>query len=366
MSTTFAIYHNLTSGGALEHYRSILNRLKNNHKVKIFSEGSEHKFKNFITYLINAIYTSKKFSISMSTNLVDIDCLLIFHSWLIKSPYILRYSNLPKIYFCHEAPREFYDREYIDNMSIKERIVNLIRLPIKHIDYKNVKNANNLYVISNSYFSANEIQRVYGIKSKVIYPGIDLREFDRNITYEKRNKYIITVGAINKLKNQLDTIRIISTLPEASRPKLIIIGNGADSKYLENVRELALSKKVRIKILQNISRKSLIHFYRHALAFIYNPINEPFGIVILEAMASGLPIVSLGGSGGYLEILTKKCGLISYNKNYEEHISDITNMLTNKIYWNTYSTYNYKLSKKFSDNTMYKSILNYINKTLDI
>ena len=80
------------------------------------------------------------------------DILLVYHSWMVKSPSILRFTNKPKIYICHEPMREYYDSAHIQLQNTKEKIVNLLRLPIMFLDRMNIR-AKNTTIVANSNYS---------------------------------------------------------------------------------------------------------------------------------------------------------------------------------------------------------------------
>jgi glycosyltransferase involved in cell wall biosynthesis len=106
---------------------------------------------------------------------------------------------------------------------------------------------------------------------------------------------------------------------------LIIVANGGrDEKYIKN---LASRLKVNLKIVKGIKsgldNKKLVGLYNKAKLFLFAPYNEPFGLVVLEAMSCGLPVVGVNEGGLRETIIDGKNGwLCSRNaKKFAETIN---------------------------------------------
>lgn len=344
---SLAIYSNLPSGGANEIQKLNIVFLKQRTAILTISDRDVHP-KNLISYLYTCTILLPKLHRSLAASFTNkARTLIAYHSWLTKSPHILRYVSGPKVYVCQELMREYYDPIHIANQTFKERIVNLIRLPIKIIDRNNLK-SKNLTVISNSNFSKKMIDQAYNVSSKVIYPGINTMLYESKMNVNKRNQ-IISVGAINKLKGYEFIIRVVSKIDSTHRPTLVIIGNGVDRQYLSKLQKLALHLDVEMKVYLNVTRKFLIMEYHRSKLFIYSPLNEPFGIVVEEAMASSLPLVVYRYGGGYSEILDDRNGLIIDNLNPEYWASSIENLMTNENLQTKYANYNSTYVRKYFD-----------------
>ena len=358
---TISIYENLPSGGARSLFRSNLSVIKKEFNVKVISDKRETiKIKNLFTYL-GYIYLKYKYQNKILNKIIfNTDLFLAYHSWVTKSSILLRQTQIPEIYVCHEAPREFYDTEYISKFTFKDRIINTLRIGIKNIDKHNVSTNKKLIIIANSNFSASNIYRIYGNKSKIIYPGINLRKFNNNYPLDKRHNQILCVGSINKLKNQKYILEVISSMDKTKKPRVVFVGNGGDGNYIREMYKIAKKNDIDIVIKQNICDKELIAEYKMSKVFCYAPINEPFGIAVIEAMRSGLPIVASMYGGGYNEILSDSNGYILSPNNRHEWCVAIEKLLENKTVWNRFSKFNYNYASKFSDTIMNKKLVDII------
>lgn len=112
--------------------------------------------------------------------------------------------------------------------------------------------------------------------------------------YRLPTHYILNVGTVEARKNILLGIRALSQLPEELH--LVIVGRQTSyQKQLDAaIKELGLAQ--RVHFLQGVPNALLPAIYRQAEAFVYPSRYEGFGIPIIEAIQSGLPVVAAKGS----------------------------------------------------------------------
>ena len=178
------------------------------------------------------------------------------------------------------------------------------------------------YIICNSYFTKEQIDKSYGVSSQVIYPPVDVKA----ISPGQKEKLIISVGRFspNQLhpKKQEVLIEVFKEIyKKAPEYKLVLIGQAkkGDEKYLRYLRKL--SRGYAIKILENLPIEKLRDYYSkssiywHATGFGEDEIKNPekmehFGIATVEASAAGaVPVVI--NKGGQKEIVEEgKSGLL--------------------------------------------------------
>ncbi|MCV0373845.1 MAG: glycosyltransferase family 4 protein [Nitrosarchaeum sp.] len=147
----------------------------------------------------------------------------------------------------------------------------------------------NVILISNSKYVQDLIEKTYGKKSLLLYPPLDLSEFNEN---KSKKNSLITVSRFSAEKNLEFVIDVIKNLPIDS----IIIGN-TKTKSNELYYDLVKSKIKkemsfsRIILLKNISRKELLnHLLESKVYFHASP--ETFGLTIVESISAGcVPIV---------------------------------------------------------------------------
>lgn len=144
------------------------------------------------------------------------------------------------------------------------------------------------------------------IKYSYIPNGVDLTKFKptgETYNLKLRKPIILTVGALVKSKRINLVIEAVSRLNEAN---LLIVGDGEESSVLESLAKRLIPG--RFEFL-SVKHEDIPEIYRAADLFVLLPrSSEAFGIVYVEAMASGLPVVAVNddqrreiiGSGGIL------------------------------------------------------------------
>ena len=172
---------------------------------------------------------------------------------------------------------------------------------------RSVKKAALLLTVSE--FSRKEIARLYGVDPLAITltgNGVNLARFhptsaegsdDWNGADLVRalgaqpGEYLVTVGRLEPRKNHLNLVRAYALLAEP-RPPLLIVGQRDfehDEAFAE-VEKLGLSGQV--TFLERVADAELPALVRHARVFVYPSYAEGFGMPVLEAMASGVPVVT--------------------------------------------------------------------------
>jgi glycosyltransferase involved in cell wall biosynthesis len=148
-----------------------------------------------------------------------------------------------------------------------------------------------------TYFRTNpgKIEVVYQSCDPVfrILLDEDKKELVRK-KYDLPEKYILNLGTIEKRKN---TLMLIKAYLNAN-PKIPLLVAGKPSDYLSEINEFLKLNPVgdRIIFRHNIESADLPALYQSASLFVYPSVFEGFGIPILEALYSGVPVITSTGS----------------------------------------------------------------------
>jgi glycosyltransferase involved in cell wall biosynthesis len=132
----------------------------------------------------------------------------------------------------------------------------------------------------------------------VIHHGIDLSTWEAPAEHPHHGRpYILSVSSIYRYKNYVRLIQawteLARRLPDA--PDLLIIGDDQDTPYarqMEQARLAAGKLADRIHILGEVPYERVRGYYAGATMFAFASYLETFGHPLLEAMASGLPLVT--------------------------------------------------------------------------
>src|SRR3989338_248768 len=335
-----AVVHNLPAGGQKRALFELVKRLSAKHQLDLFIlNGTNESFlplTKFVQhvyrfpyhqpekfpYSVISVYTDLKKAYSQMAERINsgkYDVAFVHPCYLTQAPYVLRYLKIPSLYSCPEPKREFYENIPRENNKLTYNLTLPFRFPLKKTDWENARNAGQIVTLSK--YCQKYLENIYGREVWLNYPGVDSDLF-KPLNIKKEN-FVLSVGALTLLKGHDFIINSIAIIPKNERPSLVIAGpEGNETVYLKN---LAKEKRVELKLEMNISDENLIRLYNQARLFLYAPLNEPFGLVILEALSCGLAVLSTGG-GGIPEILTdKRLGKISARDEsiFAEKIEDV-------------------------------------------
>jgi glycosyltransferase involved in cell wall biosynthesis len=146
------------------------------------------------------------------------------------------------------------------------------------------------YFIANSNNVAERISRIYHRTSDVIYPPVSTDQFTVS---EKDDGYYLVVSALVPYKRVDLAIEAFNKYGE----KLLVVGSGPERGKLEKI-----SNK-NIEFLGWQSGENLAKLYAGCRALIF-PGVEDFGIVPLEAMACGKPVIAFGEGGAFETVVS--------------------------------------------------------------
>lgn len=212
---------------------------------------------------------------------------------------------------------------------------------LRKVGVKILENAKQIIFISSRYkehvidtYIPDELKKSIEEKSVVIPNGIDKFWFD-NLNMEskaidKNNLKLIYVGKLDKNKNLDTSMNAIKKINELGyKSTLDIVGNGPE---LDRINEASKNDyKDMIKLHGFMNKEEIIDLYRNSDIFIMPSKYETFGLVYIEAISQGLPVIYTRNQGfdGYF-----KEGEVGFSVKYDdvdEIVEKIKTIIDSKI-----------------------------------
>lgn len=149
----------------------------------------------------------------------------------------------------------------------------------------------------------------------VIHNGVDPEQYQRTPDRAAldrrgiRQPYVLFVGRISEQKGIFDLLRAARSLPD--RLQVVLCATSPDTPELEARLRRAVEDHPRIRwIREMVPVPEIVQLYSHAVALVCPSVYEPFGVINLEAMACGTPVIA-SAVGGILEVVeNKETGLL--------------------------------------------------------
>lgn len=237
------------------------------------------------------------------------DVVFCHPSFLVQAPEILPHLRTPALYYAPEPLRALHEPapDFDRDDSLRSRLVRAGADPYearrKALDARHIRAAR--HVVTHSRFTAAALRDAYGVHAAVVPLGVDATTFTPGDA--PREGFVLSVGALHPLKGHQFVIEALATLP-APRPPLTIVGDrGAAGPALE---ALARERGVTLEIRRGVPLAEVAALYRSAGVVACGQIREPFGLITLEAMAAGAPVVAVREGGLQETVEHDRTGLL--------------------------------------------------------
>src|SRR3989344_327460 len=215
-------------------------------------------------------------------------------------------GNRKQIHVCYcHAPTHYYWTSYEDylknpgfgKLDFLARIgLRVLVGPMRRWDYKAAQRPD--YFIANSNYTKEQIKKYYGRDAEVIHPPVDIERFQQRTKSNEQRTGYVTAGRQTPYK-RIDLA--VKAATELNVP-LIVIGRGPDHKKLKKIAGRSVT------FLTNVSDEEIPEKFARAEAFIFPGIDD-FGIVAVEAIAAGTPVIAYK-AGGALDYVNQTTGIL--------------------------------------------------------
>ena len=221
----------------------------------------------------------------------------IYHNVMPKTDaYIYFYNFIP-----NNAPKGksivyIHDLTPLYNTSFSNAKKSLFR----HMFSNTIKRADLVFTVSE--FSKKDIIEKFPLakdKVKVIGVGVESERFMQKVSEEEKErvtkkynlpeKYILFVGQARENKNLVRLMKAYAQLPKEIQDKCGLVYANTNEELNKLAKELGIESKLRL--LNGIDGEDLVAVYQKAHVFALVSTNEGFGIPLVEAMASGVPVI---------------------------------------------------------------------------
>ena len=237
------------------------------------------------------------------------------------APPLLRFVQIPTVFYGQDTLRRFNEwpvadmgegARYFSSSLLRRSRTGRVVSPVlaawearEQEQFVNCVRAAPV-VLVNSQYSREAFVKTSGVAPRVSYLGVDADFFCPAKNFAPPANEVLSLGALRPEKRHDFVISAVATIAPAVRPCVRVVGYGMDSMgqaFAEHLSEQAAAQKVDLAIEREVSDETVREAYRRASVFAFAPRLEPFGLVVLEALACGTPAV-VANEGGPREIIT--------------------------------------------------------------
>lgn len=282
----------------------------------------------------------------------EFDVVITSSAWYIPRGIV---TKPPTVHICymHTPPRHLYGYETASNWK-KYWFVRVYGETINHFlrqyDYQTAQNVD--CFIANSRETQRRIKKFYRRESEVIYPPVEIRASGyKDAKHEESKGYYLSVSRLARAKHIDLAIGVCQKLGKS----LVIVGKGGDEARLKSMVNGQMSN---ITFLGEVNDGELRGIYQNAKALIFPAKDEEFGIVPVEAMAAGVPVLAYRSGGVVETVVEGKTGLF-FNKLTAASLIKTMEQLDNRAMKSSDCE---KQAKKFSKELFQKRIIEFVKK----
>jgi len=367
MTRILHIIPRLRKGGAERLCLDICNELqkRENIQVQLITFSDENAYP-FLTESIDwkivpacvklSVFHKNQYFVESLQNAIEDFAPAVIHTHLYEAEVVSRsvlYPQAKWVSHCHDNMKQFKSFSFKTILN-KELFTNYFEKKYLLRRYK--ANEGNTFIAISKDTEAYFKQNVDDLETVHLPNAIDYRRFynERALSSKLR---LINVGSYQRKKNQIFLVEVAYELRKRNIDfELSLLGDGELYKDVElKILNLCLQNCV----TQYGNVNNVEEYLWQSDVYVHSATYEPLGLVLLEAMAAGLPVVTLDGKGNRDLIEEGKNGYMIYEQNPELFADKILEIWNDKQKYQEMSLYAQEYAKRYD-------IGEYVDKLLEI
>ena len=361
------IIPNLRKGGAERLVLDICNNLNKQKdcEVTLITFRDDNSYSFLINDLdLKVIQSSVQLSIS-GKSMIDVQQLQdyidtfqpdVIHSHLFETEMVLAHISLPiktkRIVHFHDNIKPFRNLSFNSLLS-KSSLTEFFE---KRIVLKSYPKNTTALCISKDTMKFAEQVFPRSISKKLLHNAIDLVRFKPIETQAKSNEITIIGSLVNKKGQQLAIDCIAELKSRGILVHLNVLGEGPN-------RALLLDQIAHLNLQDSITLHGNVQFPEQFLQksqiYLHTAIYEPFGLVLIEAMACGLPVICTDGKGNRDLIREGENGFLIWERNSKLLADKIEILLQNDSLRSKMGIASNKFAQEFGLEKYIETLLTY-------
>lgn len=334
--------------------------------VRIISFADENDFKSMTESLDVQIVPASICLSVFHKNVLNVDALQkaiedfapdVIHTHLFEAEIVSRSCYYPKakwFSYCHDNMKQFRNFS-LKTLCNKELLTNYFEKRYLLSRYK-ANGGTTFVAISHDtefYFSSTQPYRVELLPNAIDYNKFYVGDRHRHGTRLR----MVNVGSYQDKKNQKFLVEVAKALRNRNVDfEINLLGDG--ERY-GDVSKLILEGNLQDNVLQHGNVNNVEEYLWQSDIYVHSAYYEPLGLVLLEAMAAGLPVVTLDGRGNRDLIVQGKNGYMVYEQNAEQFADRILEIWNDQQKYMEMSAFAQEFARQYD-------IKEYVDKLMDI
>ncbi|MFX1276303.1 MAG: glycosyltransferase family 4 protein [Promethearchaeota archaeon] len=252
------------------------------------------------------------------------------------------------VFYCQEPYRFFHDNDFYSHAPWNLKIISgILRFFFKKFDIIGARSTDN--IISISDFIRKRVKEWYGMNSDVHYIGVkntnnirkDIKKFNlhQKLNIKDNIPIIFALGYTHHLKGVKELLLIFKEVLKENPNIILLIGGWIKEENQKLMKKYI--KKLNIPqrnlIFYGFIEDSLLDlFYANSTLTFYTPIDEAFGLIPVESMRNGTPVIAFEG-GPSETIIDGQTGYVIKKRDIRDFSQKALLLLKNKTLYDKFS-----------------------------